>query len=1402
MKNALRKSIIFSSLIVIIALSVGICFSFFNHSSNNDVSSSIGSEASSDNSSSSTSSTSSPTLEEKPIITNIDDISIMQGVFFSPLKDIKGFSVQGEDITPKIKVSGNIDYGTPGIYEIKYTLEDEGKVTSKTRKVTVIKDDQYGKKEEPYIYESDTAYVISTGAKAYGTYRDNNSPSFLVDGDSATRYESPWEEDISYVTIDLGASLSFERIVINWENASSKHYTIAVSDDNRSFTDLASFEGSYGARIDDQTINGKGRYVRFFLMDKSYSAYGFSIYEIEIYGKRGLAIPKNMYPDLFDEKVIADEQYLELDFNSTVSATRINTSFYDLGPSSYRISLFSNNAYHEVYLGNGSNVNFALSSFTKVRYEFISRPLKSYCYRVSEIKIYNNDDEVSLDGCVFSASSFKEEHRPELAKNNYGNFWASDYRDEQQDSLIIDLGSVKDVGEIDLLFETNYGKIYDIEVSEDGIKYTLRYRELHGATALQNVSLSCNTRFIKITEYSKNSMYRHRLESIVVHSINPLTKPYSFNIKDLPTISTTTLGKGSYAKDDIYFPTARYIAYDDRQKDGAVPSNGIYQSLLINNFGHAMYLYPLRVKYTSNGLGISYPGEGYFETTYNRSQTVTNTIDLTLFPNCELQETSTALIDDSDMTFGVSFSDTTADKMVNYFSQGSPFISSFFADKKAKITFKDDAIVSDGTRIINNGESVETLYAVISLSSLTGYKNNNGVQQEVYEDRQYLISTSKMATFTREEGGLSIDLQNNYLSICPLESGSDIESYYRSSLDAILRSTVNYKVDDTSKVTTTYYYHDYFQSDLHQESKVVMLPHQRKRATTLYSDIFYKSVRGDLHVVEGSSFVTTDQFYGIAAIPDEPFDTTYSKDIMRQYLEKLLRDTQNNLLGEDAYWQGKSLHPLANGILIADNLGYIDLRNQYLERLKNILSDWYTYSGPNDRYYFYYDNEWGTLYYRASEFGANTAIADHHFTYGYFAFATMVCFSFDETFKQDYQPMADFLILDYLNYTDDTSTFCDFRNFDYYAGHSWAGGYADSDGGNNQESASEALNSYQAAYLYSQVTDNQEMQDAAIYCYVTELSSIKQYWFNYDEDSYSDDYPYHGVGQIYGGSNFYGTFFNGDPTYIYGIHLLPGGEYLSSYALGETEKEKLASLYEDYIKEEENWTGHQAEDGYQHIYWVILALFDPDSALKRLQTRLDEIQNSTELFNVYYLIHAFKSLGTRSKEIYSSGLPSSTYTKDGETVSIINNLSSTIKDVTFYKDGNAISTISVAPHTICRVDPYKSVAIHERLDAESTISFTEAQTSQNDNGMISYSFCLYFKENTTYHLALNVINPTDENLYIKLFDDKGSLIDILEIPKDDNVNVKGAALHFYGKHNLKIEVSQALIVNNFTFVRI
>jgi len=304
-------------------------------------------------------------------------------------------------------------------------------------------------------------------------------------------------------------------------------------------------------------------------------------------------------------------------------------------------------------------------------------------------------------------------------------------------------------------------------------------------------------------------------------------------------------------------------------------------------------------------------------------------------------------------------------------------------------------------------------------------------------------------------------------------------------------------------------------------------------------------------------------------------------------------------------------------------------------------------------------------------------------------FGAAVLATYDKQFYNDYKDMIELLVRDYADPKepeDDGDMFCKFRAFDQYSGHSWAGGYADSDSGNNQESASEALFSWVGMYLWGEVSQNSTYIDAGAYGFTTEMEAIEQYWFDYDEtnwlgdhpDRVADqayDYPFQGTGQIYGASMGYGTYFGGQPVYVYGIQWLPISEYLTNYGMNQ---EKCAKIYQGLVDDtnyainiekklfdqdlangvsaDDSWHNPDKyvtpDNGWQHITWPFLSQTNAQSAYDKFKANVTNVQVEDRA-NTLWFISAMDQLGYRTNDYMVTGnITGSVYRKDtnGKTV--------------------------------------------------------------------------------------------------------------------------------------------------------
>jgi hypothetical protein len=130
-------------------------------------------------------------------------------------------------------------------------------------------------------------YLISLNRTTYASSTNGGTSDKSVDGDYSSRWESGWGNDNQWIYVDLGATASITGVKIKWENAYATAYRIQVSDDESQWNTIKTVvDGKGGEESID--LSGTGRYVRIQLDKRFFEAYGYSIYEFEVYGTGGV----------------------------------------------------------------------------------------------------------------------------------------------------------------------------------------------------------------------------------------------------------------------------------------------------------------------------------------------------------------------------------------------------------------------------------------------------------------------------------------------------------------------------------------------------------------------------------------------------------------------------------------------------------------------------------------------------------------------------------------------------------------------------------------------------------------------------------------------------------------------------------------------------------------------------------------------------------------------------------------------------------------------------------------------------------------------------------------------------------------------------------------------------------
>lgn len=898
----------------------------------------------------------------------------------------------------------------------------------------------------------------------------------------------------------------------------------------------------------------------------------------------------------------------------------------------------------------------------------------------------------------------KMEERNYLARNatdgNPDTRWSSIYKDNEW--IYVDLGAVSEIGSVSLSWETAFGRAYDIQVSDDAQSWTTVYRELNGSGGRDEIPVYAQARYVKMVGHGRGSTNGYSLYEFGVNGYREGDAKPVHDIPAIRDIATVQVGAGSYEMNDVTMLSPKNPKYRTSEVQAPIPSNDWWQSILIANLGdgNSLVTLPFKNRYTRQGLNILNPGAGYASAD-GGSIDADGPPDLILSTsNMNPAEVVTKIAGYGDYSATVIMSDDDTAKMKTTFVKGSPFLYNTFEQPDAAVLQSANItrLFDDNNQpiLLNDGDVLTADHIGIEVTN-----RDNAPTPQTFV-RNYGVYAPEGTLFMKLGNTIKIKFGQggDYLSLATLPSAEELSNYYRHAYAFVTDTTVTYDYDKSQSLVTTSFRSttEVKRPGFSGDTLMALLPHQWKIATTPLTELTYPSIRGLMRVSEGNSFTTQDRFYGIIPQFVEPDDHTYSRAQLMGYLDQLDADMANGLMSDDPYWQGKKLHPLGLAALISDQLGDTERRDRYLSFLRTILTDWYTYSPDEEfhSYYFHYNDVWGSIFPYGSGFGVNTGLTDHHFTYGYYVFASAVLATYDEEFLRDYGDMVELLIRDYANPSKTDDLFPWLRNFDPYEGHSWAGGYADNRSGNNQEAAGESLFSWVGQYMWGEVTGNDAHRDTGIWGFVTEEKAAEQYWFNYDHDNWVEGYNHATAGMVFGSAYLYGTYFSGDPEHIYGIHWLPPAEWMTYYG---RDPQKTNDLYAGMIKD----LGGQPERTWQHIIWPFQSIGNPEGALAKWDTRN---MQQNEVFNAYWFIHSMVSTGTRTMDIWADDPAVTVYQKDGVYTAQIWNPSNEPKTVHFYNAQGALGSATVYAKAQVKVNPLEEMVL-EGPDPSQGVSYLD-----------------------------------------------------------------------------------------------
>lgn len=488
------------------------------------------------------------------------------------------------------------------------------------------------------------------------------------------------------------------------------------------------------------------------------------------------------------------------------------------------------------------------------------------------------------------------------------------------------------------------------------------------------------------------------------------------------------------------------------------------------------------------------------------------------------------------------------------------------------------------------------------------------------------------------------------------------------------------------------------------------IPHHYRNTTNdlaMAAGIEYDTPRGRMRCSTGSTFHIDFPFSGYVPMTPAPqpigASNDYSAALMTSELAKAATLTG---YGADTYFGGKDLVRLAHYLAMARETGNTASATTLRNTLRTALTDWFTYTpGEREHYFARFANYGGVVGFNESFFSFQ--FTDHHFHYGYFTTAAATLAMYDPTFLPQYGEMARLLARDYANWDRNDTEFPFLRCFDIWAGHSLAGGFS-SPGGNNQESSSEAIQSWAGLLYLGRMMGDDEMAATGAMGAAIESAATLEYWYDYNGDTLPAQYPRTVVGILFDRGPAFATFFSGDPGWIYGIQWLP------------LHPAQMAYLSRDPAFAEQKWNEMVADrislgfgatdianDGSSlgNILLGFQALYDQDLAASEW-ARLDAI-NSPVVENAdiggitYYFIHSMRRHGTvRADYHLSEPLGNVLHDADsGVTTYVAFNPEATAQEITVYQNGSAIGCFTAPPGVLTAVTALSPCSVTSIPDA-------------------------------------------------------------------------------------------------------
>jgi endoglucanase Acf2 len=682
---------------------------------------------------------------------------------------------------------------------------------------------------------------------------------------------------------------------------------------------------------------------------------------------------------------------------------------------------------------------------------------------------------------------------------------------------------------------------------------------------------------------------------------------------------------------------------------GKMPTNDWWSSAAWMKFSERQYPHPLAVQAESAGLRVYYPGTTI---TANRDAIFgfmpADTGNDLVLGHSEQATFEDARVDDFSDWFVTLRLGRPGKSLRASYGHGSPFVYATLEGGSPTITF------AGIPKRWHGDENSAVLGCTIGGKHYALFGPSGSTWEGL--DTQRWVNRSSKAYFA--------------LALLPDDKPSTLALFRQYAYAHVVDTQVSWRYDPaSSQVVSDFAFVTKAYEGGETGTLFAIYPHQWRNTDQSLTDLAYSSVRGTMKVGAGQSFRTTMRFPGV--LPCLPKAASVEPNTIAELLKSDERDLNPPL--RDTYWDGKWLGKLTTLAAIADTYGLEHEADALRAALGNRLESWFTAVDRTGQRknagLFVYNERWGTLIGYPASYGSDVEMNDHHFHYGYFIKAAAEIAQHDPAWaaEERFGGLVRQLIRDIANPRRDDERFPFLRNFDPYAGHSWASGHARFGDGNNNESSSEAMNAWCGILLWGEATGDIALRDLGLYLYTTEMNAIQEYWFDIRNENHPPEFTPSVVTMIWGGKGANATWFSANPEVVHGINWLPihgGSLYLGHH------REYAEKNYQALV--EENKGAHW--DEWRDLVWMYRALSDPDDAWKQYHADAGktEPEAGNSHANTLHWIATLRELGQIDPSVTANHPLAAVFSTGKGRTYVAYNLSPQTREVRF-SDGHSLS---------------------------------------------------------------------------------------------------------------------------------